>query len=204
MKSDNVQIRETHRPDHDGYRPGDYWMVCDVCGLDYRRSEMRQRWDRAWVCRDDWEIKHPQESVRGIRERIRVPVARPVPANNNLISSWSNGTYETFSSTGSHITSAIDTSGGGQAVSNNTGIVNGTQYKAVAILARTSGEYPSLVTGSASVADGDTLAQLSETNGVNEFNFTAGSKPYIWVTNTTDANWSLVITLTKIVSQDDL
>jgi len=38
---------------------------------------MRRRWDKAWVCANDWEVKHPQEAVRGKADKISVPVARP-------------------------------------------------------------------------------------------------------------------------------
>ncbi len=61
----------------DHYEPGNYWMVCDVCGRKYRRADMRARWDNAWVCLEDWEIQHPQEHLRGKMEEIGVPVARP-------------------------------------------------------------------------------------------------------------------------------
>ena len=203
-----MAIRETHQPDIDGWIPGDYWLQCDECGLDFRRSSMRQRWDKAWVCEKDWEPENPQDFVRGIKEMIAVPVARPEGQEGNLITSWTNDTYETFTASdgdASWITSAIDTSGGGSAVTNNTGITAGTEYNITAIVDWTSGQYPSLTTGSASGADGTLLGQLSETDGVNNINFTAVSgKTYIYVTNTTDASWGLNITLTKIVKQGDL
>ena len=60
-----------------GYKPGDYWMVCDLCGFDYRRSQMKQTWDGKWVCREDWEPKHPQLEVEGREDIQAVPVARP-------------------------------------------------------------------------------------------------------------------------------
>jgi len=60
-----------------GYIPGDYWMVCDVCGFDYRWSQMRKRWDGAWVCAKDWEPHNPQDFVKARKEKIAVPVARP-------------------------------------------------------------------------------------------------------------------------------
>lgn len=59
------------------YIPGDYWMICDVCGFQYRRSQMRKRWDGAWVCPKDYERRHPQDSVKVRKERAGVPVARP-------------------------------------------------------------------------------------------------------------------------------
>lgn len=61
------------------YEPGDYKMVCDECGFEYRRSEMRQRWDNAWVCREDWEPRHPQDYVKVKEDVIPVPIARPEP-----------------------------------------------------------------------------------------------------------------------------
>lgn len=70
-------MRETHKKG-DHYKPGDHWLVCDSCGLDYRRSEMRMRWDKLMVCQKDWEPRHPQEFVRGIKEKIAVDIARPV------------------------------------------------------------------------------------------------------------------------------
>jgi len=72
-------MKETHQSSGDHYIAGDYYLVCDVCGRDFRRSEMRQRWDNAWVCQADWEPRHPQEGVRGIPEKVKVPIARPVP-----------------------------------------------------------------------------------------------------------------------------
>jgi len=61
------------------YIPGDHWMLCDECGFRYRRSEMRERWDHAWVCEKDWEPKHPQENVKVVVDRVAVDVARPEP-----------------------------------------------------------------------------------------------------------------------------
>lgn len=59
------------------YIPGDYWMVCDECGCKFRSSRMRLRYDGSYVCRNDWEPRHPQEDVRGRVDKIVVPVARP-------------------------------------------------------------------------------------------------------------------------------
>ena len=57
--------------------PGDYLMQCDECGVVFRRSELRERWDHCWVCDNDFECRHPQEDVRGKADKIAVPVARP-------------------------------------------------------------------------------------------------------------------------------
>ena len=53
-------MRETHRGN--SYKPGDYWRECPVCGMDYLRSEMVHRWDGLLVCRDDNDIRNPQDT----------------------------------------------------------------------------------------------------------------------------------------------
>lgn len=62
---------------HDGYRPGDYYVICDECGLQYRASQTRKRWDGLRVCNKDWEPRHPQDFVRGRTDRYRVHDAKP-------------------------------------------------------------------------------------------------------------------------------
>lgn len=53
-------------PRNPGWINGDHWVVCDVCGWEYRQSIMKKRWDGLVVCPDDWEIRHPQDFVRGV------------------------------------------------------------------------------------------------------------------------------------------
>jgi ethanolamine utilization microcompartment shell protein EutS len=59
------------------YIPGDYYMICDVCGFKYRRSDMKERWDGHWTCLKDWEPRHPQDYVKGKEDQQAVPIARP-------------------------------------------------------------------------------------------------------------------------------
>lgn len=47
-----------------GFDGGNHWVVCDVCGMDFRSSEVRQRWDGAVVCDADYETRHQQDYVR--------------------------------------------------------------------------------------------------------------------------------------------
>lgn len=62
-----------------GYIAGDNWLVCDVCGFDYRKSQMRKRWDGAMVCHKDYESRHPQDTLKSRSEKQNVVDARPVP-----------------------------------------------------------------------------------------------------------------------------
>lgn len=53
-----------------GYIPGDHWVVCDRCGLEYRESQMRRTWDNLIVCPKDYERRHPQDFVRAQKDQI--------------------------------------------------------------------------------------------------------------------------------------
>jgi hypothetical protein len=61
------------------YRPGDNYVICDVCGFRCRASETRKRWDGLRVCDADYETRHPQDFVRGRHDRQRAVITRPEP-----------------------------------------------------------------------------------------------------------------------------
>ena len=78
-------MRETSPRGNDSYVAGDHNVICDVCGFQYKRSETRMRWDGLLVCSKDWEPRHPQERVRGIKERVGVDIARPDPTPTYIV-----------------------------------------------------------------------------------------------------------------------
>ena len=47
-----------------GYKPGDRWSECDLCGFDFRVKELRVDWEGRLVCSADFEQRHPQELLR--------------------------------------------------------------------------------------------------------------------------------------------
>ena len=59
---------------------GDSKACCEVCGFDMHQSDLRKRWDGAMVCSADWELRHPQDSLKARPERNNVKDARPEPA----------------------------------------------------------------------------------------------------------------------------
>jgi hypothetical protein len=67
-----------------GYIPGDEWVECQSCGLEYRKSQMRRRWDGLIVCQYDWEPRHPQDFVRARKDDM---------AAKGLINSPSDETF---------------------------------------------------------------------------------------------------------------
>ena len=66
------------------YDKGDWKADCDVCGRTYHASQLTQRWDGLMCCRNDWEIRQPQDFVRGVPDTQITPWSRPEP-NNQFI-----------------------------------------------------------------------------------------------------------------------
>jgi hypothetical protein len=62
-----------------GYFPGDWIVVCDVCGVELLASEAKHRWDGYIVCEKDFEHRHPMDFIRVKPEKISVPFSRPEP-----------------------------------------------------------------------------------------------------------------------------
>ena len=71
------------------YRPsyvkGDWIADCDVCGRKYKASQLEQRWDGLMCCPDDWEIRQPQDFVRGVADIQAPPWLRSEPADSFIV-----------------------------------------------------------------------------------------------------------------------
>jgi len=61
----------------DYYKKGDWNAECDVCGQKYKASKLKLRWDGLYVCPKDFERRHPQDFVRGIKDDQSTPFSRP-------------------------------------------------------------------------------------------------------------------------------
>lgn len=61
-------------PRNAGYRRGENWSCCPVCGNEYRASAFRKRWDGLWVCAEDYEERHPQDLLRVTPDDMRPAV----------------------------------------------------------------------------------------------------------------------------------
>lgn len=61
------------------YKKGDYNAICDSCGFEFKASELQKRWDGFYVCKDDMETRHPQDLIRGKKERPAPKWTRPEP-----------------------------------------------------------------------------------------------------------------------------
>lgn len=43
------------------FKKGAWNAICDVCGFQFKSTEMRERWDGMMVCHDDYETRHPMD-----------------------------------------------------------------------------------------------------------------------------------------------
>lgn len=75
---------------------GDYNAICDSCGRKYKASTMLKRWDGLFVCKEDYEIRHPQEFLRVRADKQSVPIPRPEPTPDHFINVcylWDRSAY---------------------------------------------------------------------------------------------------------------
>jgi hypothetical protein len=56
---------------------GSWNTICDVCGFKYKAEQLQKRWDGLMVCKDDWEVRHPQELLHPIVDQNKLPWTRP-------------------------------------------------------------------------------------------------------------------------------
>jgi len=61
------------------YISGEWNLVCDVCSKKIKAHEAHHRWDGFIVCKDDLEMRHPQDFVKAKTDKITVPFSRPIP-----------------------------------------------------------------------------------------------------------------------------
>ena len=120
---------------------------------------------------------------------------------SNLVTSWVNlaGSYETFTSSGANISSAISTGGTDTACSNIT-FTNGKLYKVIATLTLNSGLAPTIGSGAANAgtANGGLASRLLIA-GVNTIVFEANSDTAcIWLQNLGATNFSCTFTLYEV------
>ena len=191
----------------DNWIPGNYWMICDVCGYKYRKSEMRERWDKAWVCEADWEPRHPQEFLRGRNEKISVPIPRPdtyLPIVSDGCTSETNWTLNTgWSSTDTHFQHSSGTGALDRAI---TGMTVGTSYLLQVVIGERNAGSVAISLVTADDEEGDTSVSIDMQANIT---FTAdATTDTVRITPTTDFDggvYSLTIhEAPETVSQGDL
>ena len=59
------------------YRPGSFNVWCQRCGKKYKAEDLQMEWDGLRVCHKCFELRHPQDMVRGVADLMAVPWAAP-------------------------------------------------------------------------------------------------------------------------------
>lgn len=61
--------------------PGQWNAICDRCGGNFKSGELRRTWQGFMVCAKDWEPRHPQDFVRGVKDDMTPQWTRPRPVD---------------------------------------------------------------------------------------------------------------------------
>ena len=58
---------------------GQWKVVCDRCGFEYKSNALRREWTGLRVCTKCFEPRHPQEMLKGRADKQAPPWVRPEP-----------------------------------------------------------------------------------------------------------------------------
>lgn len=56
---------------------GDYNSLCDICGFKFKASELKKDWQGLYLCPDDYQARHPQDFLKGVKDNPSIPWSRP-------------------------------------------------------------------------------------------------------------------------------
>lgn len=77
------------------FKKGDHNAICDRCGFKFKASQLRKTWDGFYVCQEDWEPRHPQDFLRGVKDDPSVPWTRSEQTDVETdTSSWADTTTD--------------------------------------------------------------------------------------------------------------
>jgi len=89
--------------------PGENWIICDISGKKILQSKSRKTWDGLRVAPEFWSPKHPQLSIKPIRERMAVYDGRPQRADIWYEVPYGIGSFCLISSNGTrYVCYAVD------------------------------------------------------------------------------------------------
>lgn len=60
------------------FKKGQWVAQCDICDEKFHSSDLKKRWDGLYVCKLDYEVRHPMDFQKGIKDDPSVPWTRPV------------------------------------------------------------------------------------------------------------------------------
>jgi len=63
------------------YKSGDWNAICDTCGVKFKASQLRKRWDGFMVCKADWNVRHPSDFIKSPPPEKPIAWSRPEPTD---------------------------------------------------------------------------------------------------------------------------
>lgn len=77
------------------YKKGCWNAICDICGFKFKSDELRKNWKGLYVCKEDWEPRHPQDFLRARKESPSISWSRPKPTDieENVCYLWGKSAY---------------------------------------------------------------------------------------------------------------
>lgn len=79
-----------------GWKRGQWWAICDVCGFKFLSGQLKERWDGLMVDEACYETRHPQEFIKAVKE-AQPPWTNPegdgldVSPDYTLLQYWVDG-----------------------------------------------------------------------------------------------------------------
>ena len=67
----------TRTKDQNTLAEGSWNVICDVCGFKFKACDVKKRWDGFYVCKEDFEQRHPSDFEKGFPDDQSVPYTRP-------------------------------------------------------------------------------------------------------------------------------
>ena len=58
---------------------------CDRCGFKFKNVDLKKEWNGLMTCKDCWEVRHPQDFLRGVPDDSSVPWSRPDSSSEGKI-----------------------------------------------------------------------------------------------------------------------
>lgn len=56
---------------------GDWNSICDECGQKWKATKLKKTWEGLMKCPHCWEIRNPQDFVKGVKDDQTTPFTRP-------------------------------------------------------------------------------------------------------------------------------
>lgn len=89
----------TRTKDQNTLAEGSWNVICDVCGFKFKACDVRKQWDgqkTLYVCREDYEQRHPMDFQKGFPDDQTVPFTRPDPddVTEPTITGLPDGTFD--------------------------------------------------------------------------------------------------------------